>query len=57
MCMNILESVCSGFELFPTKSFLVCVEYLVISVIGPSGNSSKLTSGPFFNNDAHLKII
>lgn len=36
--------------------WLVCAEFSAISVIVLSGSLSKLTSGPFFNTDAHLKI-
>lgn len=44
-------------KLYDPFFLLVCAGYLVISVIDPSGNWSKLTSDLFSNNDAHLKII
>lgn len=41
---------------WPSFPWLVCAEFSAISVIVLSGSLSKLTSGPFFNTDAHLKI-
>lgn len=41
---------------WPSFPWLLPAEFSATSVTVPSGSSSKLTSGPFFNTDAHRRI-